>query len=92
MKLRDVYGQLIAGKGSVLNVQIPQTLSFTKERDPQSIALENKVAMEMSKAIESVTKQEGKKLPKPPDKIRIVSYEEAKKELSNGFKPSDDKS
>jgi aspartyl/asparaginyl-tRNA synthetase len=92
MKLRDMYGQLIAGKGSVLDVQLPQQISFIKERDPHSIALENSINSKMSKAIEQATQKDTKKIPQPTNKVKIVSYEEAIKELSNTLKPTDNKS
>jgi aspartyl/asparaginyl-tRNA synthetase len=92
MKLRDKYGQYIAGKGPVLNVQLPSEISFAKERDPSSIALEKKVNEEMSKALEKALPKENKKMPQLSNKIRIVSYEEAVKELANTLKPTDNKS
>lgn len=85
MKLRDMYGNLIAGKGPVLNVQLPSNLIVTRERDPRSVQMEQNVANQMQKAIDSVTPV-SKKLPQPENKIRIVSYEEAVKELANTLK------
>jgi hypothetical protein len=92
MKLRDVYGQLIAGKGSVLNVQIPQQISFSRERDPKAIALENSVNSQMKQALEKANPEPKKKIPQPVDKVKIISYEEAIKELANGFKPINNES
>lgn len=91
MKLRDMYGNLIAGKGPVLNVHIPSNIMVTRERDPQSIALEQNVTNQMQRAIDNVTPKE-KKLPQPTNKVRIISYEEAIKELANTLKSADDKS
>ena len=86
-----MYGNLIAGKGPVLNVHIPSNLMVTKERDPKSIAMEQSVTQQMQKAIDNVTPKE-KKLPQPSNKIRMVSYEEAIKELANNLKSTDNKS
>lgn len=91
MKLKDMYGNYIAGKGPVINVDIPSQISFTKERDPKTIALENAVNVQMNKAIEAVQPKEQKKLPQAPNKIKIVSYEEAIRELSNTLKSTDNK-
>lgn len=90
MKLRDMYGDFIASKGPVLNVHIPSNIMVTRERDPQSIALEQNVSLQMQKAIDSVTPKE-KKIIQPANKIRMVSYEEAIKELANTLKSTDNK-
>lgn len=91
MKLRDMYGQFVARTGPVLNVSFPKEINFVKERDPKNVALENAVNAKMNQAIEQATPKQ-KKLPEPVDKIRIVSYEEAVKELSNTLKPTNNKS
>lgn len=91
MKLRDMYGRYIAGVGPILNVQIPNEIMIIRDRDPKSIALEQSVQNKMQDVLSSVTPKE-KKLPQPANKIRIVSYEEAIKELANTLKPTDDKS
>lgn len=90
MKLRDMYGNLIAGKGPVLNVQLPSNLIVTRERDPRSVQMEQNVANQMQKAIDSISPVT-KKLPQPENKIRIVSYEEAVKELANTLKSTNNK-
>ena len=90
MKLRDMYGQYISGVGPILNVQIPSNIVVTRERDPQSIALEQAVTKKMSEVIDA-SLPKAKQLPQPTNKIRIVSYEEAIKELANTLKPADNK-
>ena len=87
----DMYGQYIAGRGPVINVQIPTSITFAQERDPKIVALEQNVNSRMSSAIDSVTPAH-KKLPCPIDKIRIVSYKEAIMELANSLKLTDNKS
>lgn len=91
MKLRDMYGRLIAHAGPALNVSFPNEINFIKERDPKSIALEASVNAKMNEAIDKATPKQ-KKLPEPINKIRMVSYEEAIKELSNTLKSTDNKS
>jgi len=91
MKLKDMYGQFVARTGPVLNVSFPNEINFVKERDPKNIALENSVNAKMNEAIEKATPKQ-KKLPEPTNKIRMVSYEEAMKELSNTLKSTDNKS
>lgn len=85
-----MYGNLIAGKGPVLNVQLPSNLIVTRERDPRSVQMEQNVANQMQKAIDSISPVT-KKLPQPENKIRIVSYEEAVKELANTLKSTNNK-
>jgi hypothetical protein len=46
----------------------------------------------MQKAIDGVVPQQTKKVFNPPHKTRIVSYEEAIKELANTLKLTDNKS
>lgn len=86
MKLMDMYGRYISDKGPVLNVHIPKDIMCLKERDPASIALEKSVNIKMNQAIESALPKQEKKLPQPFNKIKIVSYEEAIKELANSPK------
>lgn len=83
-----MYGGYISGKGPVLNVHIPNDIMCVKERDPKSIALEQAVSTKMNEAIENALPKQEKKIPQPSNKIRIVSYEEAVKELTNTLKPS----
>ena len=91
MKLRDMYGRYISEKGPILNVHIPNDIMCVKERDPKSIALEQSVTAKMNQAMDNVIPKQDKKLPQPSNKIRIVSYEEAIKELTNTLKSTDNK-
>lgn len=92
MKLKDLYGNYIAGKPNVLKVAMPNItpLSFV-EKDPKSLELERSVTEKMHKAIEATTPAQVKKTFQPPYKTRIVSYEEAIKELANTLKLTDNK-
>jgi hypothetical protein len=92
MKLKDLYGNYIAGKPNVLNVVLPNiTPQSFVEKDPKSLELERSVNEKMQKAIEASTPKEVKKSFQPPYKTRIVSYEEAIKELANILKLTDNK-
>lgn len=87
-----MYGRLISEKGPILNVHIPNDIMCVKERDSKSIELERSVNSKMNQAIENALPKQVKKLPQPANKVRIVSYEEAMKELADTFKPTDNKS
>lgn len=88
----DMYGRYISDKGPVLNVHIPNDILCLKERDPKSIELERSVNSKMNQAIENALPKNAKKLPQPVNKVRIVNYEEAIKELANTLKSTDNKS
>jgi hypothetical protein len=93
MKLKDIYGNYIAGKPNVMNVVLPNiTPKSFIEKDPKSVELERSVNEKMQKAIDGVVPQQTKKVFNPPHKTRIVSYEEAIKELANTLKLTDNKS
>lgn len=92
MKLIDMYGRFISGKGPVLKVNIPNNILCVKERDPKSIELERNVNSKMNQAIENALPKNLKKLPQPVNKIRIINYEEAIKELANTLKSTNNKS
>lgn len=83
-----MYGEYIANFGPVLNVSVPSDIISMSERDPRSVALESRVTSKMNEAI---NQSMPKKLPEPVNKIRVVSYEDAMKELAL-FKSSNDKS
>ena len=88
----DMYGRYISDKGPVLNVHIPNDILCLKERDPKSIELERFVNSKMNQAIENVLPTNVKKLPQPVNKVRIVNYEEAIKDLANTLKSTNNKS
>lgn len=93
MKLKDLYGNYIAGKPNVLNVVLPKiTPQSFVEKDPKSLELERSVNEKMQKAIEASTPNKVKKPFQPTFKTRIVSYEEAIKELADTLKLTDNKS
>ena len=81
-----MYGAYISEKGPVLNVHIPRDIMCLKERDPASVALDKSVNIKMNQAIESILPKQEKKLPHPVNKIKIISYEEAVKELATNLK------
>lgn len=88
----DMYGRYISDKGPVLNVHIPNNILCVKERDPKSIELERSVNSKMNQAIENALPTKVKKLPQLANKVRIVNYEEAIKELANTLKSTNNKS
>ena len=83
MKIGDLYDRFIAGKGKIYNSGISNNVISTRERDPKSIELENNVTLKMQQAVESVQPKQAKKAFIPPNQIRIVSYEDAIKELAS---------
>ena len=83
MKIGELYNQFIAGKGRIFNSGISSNVMPIRERDPKSIELENDVTLKMQQAIESVQPMQAKKTFIPPNQIRIVSYEDAIKELAS---------
>lgn len=92
MKLRNMYGEYIANFGPVLNVSVPADIISVRERDQRSIQLENSVTSNMLSALSKHTAP-SKKLPEPANKIRVVNYEDAIKELiACTLKPANDKS
>ena len=86
MKLKDIYGANVAGKGPIIPAQTMGQMSGSsqylpvKERDPKSIKLENDVAQKMTQAVIQA-------LPKnvpvaPPQSLKTVSFEDAIRELA----------
>lgn len=86
MKLKDIYGSNVAGKGPIIPAQTMGRMSGSsqylpvKERDPKSIKLENDVAQKMTQAVVQA-------LPKnvpvaPPQSLKTVSFEDAIRELA----------
>jgi len=84
MKLNDIYGKLVANKGSVLPLQQtnPSVLPLQKQRDPKSVQLEADIAKKMNDAIVSQQPKETPKQSLPPQTIKEVSFEDALKELA----------
>ena len=90
MKLRDRYGNFTH--------EIPAASNYTahvggvvKSKDSKIDALEQKVNKTMLSAIISLNPVQQDNFLQPSNKIRMVSYEEAIKELTNSLKPTDDK-
>jgi hypothetical protein len=86
MKLKDIYGSNVAGRGPIMPAQTMGQMSGSsqylpvKERDPKSIKLENDVAQKMTQAVVQA-------LPKnipvaPPQSLKTVSFEDAIRELA----------
>jgi hypothetical protein len=86
MKLKDIYGSNVAGKGPIIPAQTMGQMSGSsqylpvKERDPKSIKLENDVTQKMTQAVVQA-------LPKnapvaPPQSLKTVSFEDAIRELA----------
>jgi len=88
-----MYGNFVAGKPPVGNVDVsaPRILS-TRERDPKFIKLEQQVNNQMQAAIAKLEPVQPKNFLQPSNKVKMVSYEDAIKELANTFKPTDNKS
>jgi len=84
MKLNDIYGKLVANKGSVLPLQQtnPSVLPLQKQRDPKSVQLEADIAKKMNDAIVNQQPKETPKQSLPPQTIKEVSFEDALKELA----------
>ena len=84
MKLNDIYGKLVANKGSITPLTTTNSPSYLpiKERDPKSIQLEANIAKKMNDAVnQQLPKTEQLKPSLPPHTVKQVSYEEAIKEL-----------
>ena len=92
MKLRDVYGFLVAGSPPAMNVQLPNmTAPYVKQRDEKLVKLEQQVNKSMFEAIAKLEPVKPEKFLQPANKVKMVSYEEAIKELANALKPTDNK-
>jgi len=92
MKLRDVYGFQVAGSPSVGNVHITNPVApYIKQRDEKLIKLEQQVNKSMFEAIAKLEPVKPEKFLQPTNKVKMVSYEEAIKELANALKPTDNK-
>ena len=90
MKLRDQYGNFIH--------EIPVASNYTahvggvvKSKDSKINDLEQKVNETMLSAIGSLNPVHPDKFLQPSNKIRMVRYDEAIKELANSLKPTDNK-
>ena len=90
MKLRDQYGNFVHGIPAVSNYTA-HVGGVVKSKDSKIDALEQKVNETMLSAIRSLNPVQQDKFLQPSNKIRMVSYEEAIKELANSLKPTDDK-
>jgi len=92
MKLRDVYGFQVAGSPPAMNVQLPNmTAPYVKQRDEKLVKLEQQVNKSMFEAIAKLEPVKPEKFLQPANKVKMVSYEEAIKELANALKPTDNK-
>jgi|APCry1669188970_1035186.scaffolds.fasta_scaffold55910_2 aspartyl/asparaginyl-tRNA synthetase len=92
MKLRDVYGFQVAGSPPAMNVQLPNmTAPFVKQRDEKLMKLEQQVNKSMHDAIAKLEPIKPEKFSQPSNKVRMVSYEDAIKELANSLKSTDNK-
>ena len=92
MKLRDVYGFQVADSPPAMNVQLPNmTAPFVKQRDDKLMKLEQQVNKSMHDAIAKLEPVKPEKFSQPSNKVRMVSYEDAIKELANALKSTDNK-
>jgi len=92
MKLRDIYGYQIAGSPPAMNVQLPSmTAPYVKQRDEKLMRLEQQVNKSMVEAIAKLEPVKPEKFLQPSNKVRMVSYEDAIKELANALKSTDNK-
>lgn len=87
MDLGDIYSRNV-NKQSI-NMSGTGGLPVGRERDPNLIKLENDVFGRINDEI--APPQEAQPSP-PQPKVNSVSFEQALRELANGFEPIDDKS
>ena len=76
--LENIYASSIANRGSINNLSFGSSI-VQKERDPSLINLENKVFSQMFELVKE------EKPPKPvykQNELKVVSYEDALKELA----------
>lgn len=87
MKLNDIYGSRVAGNPSVIKVDLPNmSVPTLRQRDKKLVDLENTVTKKMNDAVNKIVPPPNKKFSEKPGSIKIVSYEEAIKELANTYK------
>ena len=89
MKLKDIYGSNVAGKGPIIPAQTMGQMSGSsqylpvKERDPKSIKLENDVVQKMTQAVVQALPKNVPVAPvAPPQSLKTVSFEDAIRELA----------
>jgi len=89
MKLKDIYGSSVAGRGPIMSAQTMDQMSGSsqylpvKERDPRSIKLENDVAQKMTQAVVKALPKNAPMAPvAPPQSLKTVSFEDAIRELA----------
>ena len=88
MSLEDIYQKNI-NKNPINQAGISSGIPVTRERDPQSIKLEQDVFTRMAE-ISQPPKESKKEIPKI--NVRQVGLEQAMKELLNGVESLDNKS
>tara|TARA_A100001015_G_C14674117_1_gene588045 strand:- start:209 stop:475 length:267 start_codon:yes stop_codon:yes gene_type:complete len=88
MGLEDIY-QRNVNKNPINQAGISSGIPTTRERDPQSIKLEQDVFAQMAKISEPSVEQ---KQEIPKINLQSVGLEQAMKELLNGVESLDDKS
>jgi len=67
------------------------TAPYVRQRDENLVKLEQQVNKSMIEAIAKLEPVKPEKFLKPANKVKMVSYEEAIKELTNALKPTDNK-
>jgi hypothetical protein len=87
--LENLYRQQIAGRGKIYNANVAASPIAIKQRDPKSIEMESALTKSMHEALQKVVPQH--KPIKQVAGLRVVSPEEAEKELADLLKLSDNK-
>jgi|TARA_E500000318_G_scaffold91558_2_gene89827 hypothetical protein len=88
MSLEDIYHHNV-NKNPINQAGISSGIPATRERDPQSIKLEQDVFAQMRSALPQPKKEDKTE---PQINVQTVGLEQALKELLNGVESLDDKS